>query len=168
MQHKYLSLYLLAGQSARRQQRTRMVLKRVRKLHLDDDDCGIGGVLMFSETVDLMAAADKLDEYWSPKVVARVNDQYVKVAKLRGCLAWHSHQQEDELFYVLRGRLRIEYEGGRSVHLAAGSLHVVPRGMLHNPVAEEDCWIALIETVTTKHTGEVDTPLTKTIEEQLN
>ena len=122
---------------------------------------------MFEESVDLMAAADALDGYWSPKVVALVNDQYVKVAKLRGSLVWHRHEHEDELFYVLRGNLTIEYEGGRAVHLKPGSIHVVPRGVLHNPIAPEDCWIALIETVTTKHTGDVDTPLTKTIEQQL-
>jgi mannose-6-phosphate isomerase-like protein (cupin superfamily) len=123
---------------------------------------------MFDECVDLMAAAEALQEYWSPKVVAQVNDQYVKVAKLRGHLAWHSHEQEDELFYVLRGRLRIEYEEGRIVHLEPGSLHIVRKGLLHNPVAEEDCWIALIETITTRHTGNVITPLTKTIEQQLS
>ena len=122
---------------------------------------------MFEESVDLLAAAEALDEYWSPKVVARVNDQYVKVAKLRGHLVWHRHEREDELFYVLRGSLKIEYEGGRAVHLKAGSMHVVPKGVFHNPIAQEDCWIALIETVTTKHTGDVDTPLTKTIEQQL-
>lgn len=122
---------------------------------------------MFAESVDLMAAAEALEKYWSPKVVAQVNDQYVKVAKLRGHLVWHRHEHEDELFYVLRGNLKIEYEGGRAVHLNTGSMHVVPKGALHNPIAEDDCWIALIETVTTKHTGDVDTPLTKTIEQQL-
>lgn len=122
---------------------------------------------MFAESVNLMAAAEALEEYWSPKVVAQVNDQYVKVAKLRGSLAWHRHEHEDELFYVLRGNLKIEYEGGRVVHLNSGSMHVVPKGVLHNPVTDEDCWIALVETVTTRHTGDVDTPLTKTIEQQL-
>lgn len=122
---------------------------------------------MLQENVDLLAAAEALEEYWSPKVVARVNDQYVKVAKLRGHLVWHSHEHEDELFYVLRGSLKIEYEGGQAVYLKAGSIHVVRKGVLHNPVAEEDCWIALIETVTTRHTGDVETPLTKTIEQQL-
>jgi len=122
---------------------------------------------MFEECIDLMAAAEALEEYWSPKIIARVNDQYVKVAKLRGQFVWHSHEHEDELFYVLRGNLKIEYEGGRVIHLKAGSMHVVPKGVLHNPIAEEDCWIALIETVTTKHTGNVVTPLTKTIEQQL-
>ncbi|MDB5363516.1 MAG: cupin 2 protein [Rhodospirillales bacterium] len=121
----------------------------------------------FAEVADLEAAFDQVTEHWSPRVVARVNDQYVKVAKLLGQLVWHSHDDEDELFYVLRGRLRIEYEGGRSVDLPAGSIHVVPRGVRHNPVAMEECWIVLIETVTTRHTGTVDTPRTRTIQQQL-
>ena len=123
---------------------------------------------MFPEIVDLLSAADSLRDYWSPKVVARVNDQYVKVAKLRGSFTWHSHADEDELFYVLRGRLKIEYEGGHAADLPAGSLHVVPRGVLHNPVAEEECCIALVETVTTRHTGDVETALTRSIADQLS
>jgi mannose-6-phosphate isomerase-like protein (cupin superfamily) len=122
---------------------------------------------MFDEIVNLTAAAEALNEYWSPKVVTRVNDQYVKVAKLRGSLVWHQHEHEDELFYVLRGSLTIQYQGGRVVVLKSGSMHVVPKGVVHNPVAEEECWIALIETVTTKHTGDVDTSATKTIDQQL-
>ncbi len=121
---------------------------------------------MFAGTVPLLSAALELQDYWSPKIVAQVNDQFVKVAKLRGEFVWHSHEQEDELFLVLRGELKIRYENDRTVTLSAGSLHVVPRGVLHNPLAEEDCWIALIETVTTKHTGEVDTPFTKSIGDQ--
>jgi mannose-6-phosphate isomerase-like protein (cupin superfamily) len=109
---------------------------------------------------------ERITEYWSPKVIGRVNDQYVKVAKLRGQLAWHSHDAEDELFLVIRGRLRIELEDGE-VQLEAGQFAVVPRGVRHNPVAEEECWIVLIETVTTKHTGDVETPLTRSIAEQL-
>lgn len=122
---------------------------------------------MFNEMIELTAAAQTLDKYWSPKVVAQVNDQVVKVAKLRGSLVWHRHEAEDELFFVLRGELTIRYEGGRAVHLKPGSIHVVPKGVLHNPVAEKDCLIVLIETVTTKHTGNVSSPDTKTIQRQL-
>ena len=122
---------------------------------------------MFAETTDLMAACASVEEYWSPKIVARVNDQYVKVAKVLGEFTWHSHAEEDELFYVLRGVLKIRYEGGRTVELGPGSMHVVPRGVLHNPLAEEECWMVLIEPVATKHTGDVVTPLTKSIERQL-
>jgi hypothetical protein len=71
--------------------------------------------------IDLKTAFDAVTEYWSPKVVAQVNDQYVKVAKVRGELVWHSHAGEDELFYVVRGSLRIENEGGQAVHLPEGS-----------------------------------------------
>jgi len=121
----------------------------------------------FPDTFDLVAQFDQLASYWSPKVVAQVNDQYIKVAKVRGELVWHSHDEEDELFYVVRGRLRIQYEGGREVDLPAGSMHVVPRGTRHNPVAEEECWIMLVELASTKHTGDVESPLTRTIDEQL-
>lgn len=125
------------------------------------------GATGFAESFDLMSAFDSVTEYWSPKVVAQVNDQYMKIAKVKGELAWHSHRDEDELFYVVRGRLRMEYEGGRVVELGEGVVHVVPKGVLHNPVAQDECWIVLIEAVTTRHTGDVDTPLTRTIEQQL-
>lgn len=118
-------------------------------------------------STDLRAALDGLTEHWSPRVVGRVNDQYVKVAKLLGELAWHRHDEEDELFLVLRGRLRIQFEGGRETVLEEGQFCVVPRGTLHNPVADAECGIALIETVTTKHTGDVETELTRSIDEQL-
>ena len=84
-----------------------------------------------------------------------------------GQLAWHRHEDEDELFQVLRGRLRIQFEGGVETVLQAGEFCVVPRGVLHNPVADEECWIMLVETVTTKHTGDVETPRTKSIAQQL-
>jgi quercetin dioxygenase-like cupin family protein len=118
-------------------------------------------------SVNLLRALEGVTEYWSPKVVGRVNDQYVKVAKLKGELAWHSHDAEDELFQVLKGRLVIQFEDGEVV-LNAGEFCTVPRGVRHNPVAAEECWIVLVETVTTRHTGDVETPLTKTIEQQLS
>ena len=121
---------------------------------------------MFAETVELMAAFEAVEEYWSPRVVAQVNDQYVKVAKLRGEFTWHAHEHEDELFYVVKGSLTIRYED-RNVVLAAGSMHVVRRGVRHNPLAEEECWIVLIEPVATKHTGDTVTALTRSVEEQL-
>ena len=119
------------------------------------------------DSINLTRAFKSIADYWSPKVVGQVNDQYIKVAKLKGQVAWHGHQDEDELFLVIRGRLVIQLEGDREVVLRAGELFVVPRGVLHNPIAKEECWIVLIETVTTKHTGDVETPLTKTIEQQL-
>jgi mannose-6-phosphate isomerase-like protein (cupin superfamily) len=123
---------------------------------------------IFAESFNLMARYPELSEYWSPKVVAEVNDQYVKIAKLKGQLVWHDHAGEDELFFVVRGNLVIEYEGDRKVVLPEGAMHVVPRGTMHNPVAAEDCWIVLIEPKNTRHTGTVQTQLTRSIEKQLS
>lgn len=121
----------------------------------------------FPDTFDLVAQFEQVSSYWSPKVVAQVNDQYIKVAKVLGELVWHSHDDEDELFYVVRGRLRIQYGNGREVELPAGSMHVVPRGTPHNPVADEECWIMLVELASTRHTGDVQSPLTRSVDEQL-
>jgi mannose-6-phosphate isomerase-like protein (cupin superfamily) len=116
--------------------------------------------------VNLEAAAGDLAEQWSPKVVARVGDQYVKVARVQGEFVWHAHEGEDELFLILRGRLRIQFEDG-DVELGPGDVYVVPAGVRHNPVADEECWLALVEPVQTKHTGDVVTGRTRSIAEQL-
>lgn len=116
--------------------------------------------------IDVESQFDTVTEYWSPKVIGRVNDQYVKIAKLNGELVWHAHDAEDELFLVVRGRLRIQLEDGE-VQLGPGQFVVVPRGVRHNPVAAEEVWVVLIETVTTLHTGDVVTPRTRSIHEQL-
>jgi mannose-6-phosphate isomerase-like protein (cupin superfamily) len=110
--------------------------------------------------------AASLLEYWSPRVVGEVDDAYVKVAKLKGTLAWHSHEHEDELFFILKGQLRIETEQG-SVDLREGEMFVVPKGLRHNPVAEQECHILLIERKSTLHTGDVVTEKTRSITEQL-
>ncbi|WP_088346103.1 MULTISPECIES: cupin domain-containing protein [Rhodomicrobium] len=118
------------------------------------------------QAVNFARELEQVTDYWSPRVVGRVNDQYVKVAKLKGELVWHKHDAEDELFYIVKGRLVIQYED-KAVTLNQGDFHVVPKGVMHNPVAEEECWIALIETVTTAHTGDVVTERTKSLEDQL-
>ena len=119
------------------------------------------------QPINLAAAFEGLTDYWSPKVVGRVNDQYVKVAKVKGQLAWHKHDGEDEMFQIVRGKLTIQFENNREVILNSGEFYIVPKGVMHNPVADEECWIMLVETVTTKHTGDIDTPLTRSIDEQL-
>lgn len=110
---------------------------------------------------------EALTEHWFPRVVARVNDHYMKVARVRGRLTWHAHQGQDELFLVLRGRLRIELEDREPVVLEEGDVWVVPAGARHNPVAEEECWIVLVEPVDTDHTGGEPSGLARSIEEQL-
>ena len=115
----------------------------------------------------LAAELARVTEYWSPRVVGEVNDQYVKVAKLLGELVWHAHDKEDEMFLVVSGRLRIQLPEGREVVLDPGQFYVVPRGVRHNPVAEREVEIVLIETVTTAHTGDVTVAGTVPIEQQL-
>ena len=116
--------------------------------------------------VALRNVAADLSEYWSPRVVGEVDDCYVKVAKVKGSLTWHSHDQEDELFLVLQGHLLIEMEH-ESVELREGEMFVVPKGVRHNPIAQEECHILLFERKSTAHTGKVITETTRSIEEQL-
>lgn len=111
-------------------------------------------------------AALALNELWSPRVVAEVDDAYIKVAKVHGSLAWHSHENEDELFLVLKGRLRIDMEQD-SVELGEGNMFVVPKGVRHNPVAEDECHLMLIERKSTLHTGDVVMEKTRSLAEQL-
>ena len=110
--------------------------------------------------------ATTLTEHWSPRVVAELDESYVKVAKVHGTLAWHSHENEDELFYILKGSLRIEMED-RTVVLREGEAFVVPRGVRHNPIAEQECHVMLIERKTTLHTGSEVTDKTRSLAEQL-
>ena len=118
------------------------------------------------EVVSPKAAAAKLTELWSPRVIAELDDSFVKVAKVHGSLAWHSHDGEDELFLVLEGSLRIEMEA-RSVELRKGELFVVPKGVRHNPVADDECLVMLVERKTTLHTGNEITDKTRSIADQL-
>ena len=119
------------------------------------------------EPTRIAAALDQVTEHWTPRVVGRVNDQYVKVAKLLGELVWHAHDEEDELFLIVYGTLRIQLEGDREVSLSPGQFYVVPKGVQHNPVADEEVGIVLIETVTTSHTGSVQSERSVPIEWQL-
>jgi mannose-6-phosphate isomerase-like protein (cupin superfamily) len=119
-----------------------------------------------SKAVSPKQIAASLTELWSPRVVAEVDDAYVKVAKVQGSLAWHSHENEDELFLVLKGHLRIEMEDS-VVELGEGEMYVVAKGVRHNPVAEQECHLMLIERKSTLHTGDVVTDKTRSLAEQL-
>ncbi|WP_458070497.1 cupin domain-containing protein [Rhodanobacter sp. BL-MT-08] len=112
------------------------------------------------------AVAAALTEYWSPRVVGELEDNYIKVAKVHGSLCWHSHDDEDELFLVLKGHLRIELENAEAIELDQGEMFVVPKGVRHNPVAAEECHILLIERKSTLHTGDVVMDKTRSLAEQ--
>lgn len=117
--------------------------------------------------MNLAAELATVTDYWSPRVVGRVNDQYVKVAKLKGEFVWHAHENEDELFLVVYGTLVIQLEDRADVVLQPGEFFVVPKGVRHNPVAADEVGIALIEPVTTLHTGDVVTDRSVSVERQL-
>jgi mannose-6-phosphate isomerase-like protein (cupin superfamily) len=119
-----------------------------------------------AQVISPKAVAAALPEHWSPRVVGEVDDSYIKVAKVLGTFGWHSHEDEDEMFLILKGHLRIEMEAG-AVELDEGQMFVVPRGVRHNPVASEECHLMLIERKSTLHTGNTITERTRSIEEQL-
>ena len=106
------------------------------------------------EKVEIAEKFALFDEPWSPKIVAELNDAYVKVVKLESEFVWHHHDDEDELFWVVSGRLRMELRDGQVI-LEAGELLVVPKGVEHRPVAEGETHVVLIEPKTTLNTGNV-------------
>jgi mannose-6-phosphate isomerase-like protein (cupin superfamily) len=106
------------------------------------------------EKVDLAEKLSLFDEHWSPKIVAELNDAYVKVVKFQDEFVWHHHDDEDELFLVVSGRMRMELLDG-DVVLEPGELIVVPKGVEHRPVAEVETHVVLIEPKTTLNTGNV-------------
>jgi mannose-6-phosphate isomerase-like protein (cupin superfamily) len=104
--------------------------------------------------VNLKGKFDRIREYWKPKIVAELNDSHVKLVKVKGEFVWHHHDREDELFLVVSGDLRIELRG-RALHLRAGELAVIPRGMEHRPVAKDEVQVLLLEPRTTVNTGQL-------------
>lgn len=114
--------------------------------------------------INLAEKLASFSEHWSPKIIAELNGQHVKVAKLQGEFDWHFHEQEDELFWIISGQMQmhIRDEGQeRVVEIGAGELFVVPRGVEHKPVAEFEVEIVLFEPVTTLNTGNVENDRTK-------
>ena len=106
------------------------------------------------EKVNLLEKFGSFQDHWSPKIAAELNDHAVKLVKLKGEFVWHHHEAEDELFLVVRGHLTIRFRD-RDVALGPNELLVVPRGVEHMPVAEEEVWIVLVEPAGTLNTGNV-------------
>lgn len=110
-----------------------------------------------------VSIAEKLDlfsEYWSPKIVGELNGQQVKLVKFKGEFVWHKHDEEDEMFYVLKGSFRMEFRD-KTVILHENEFLIVPRGVEHRPVAEEEVSVMLFEPATTLNTGDAENELTK-------
>ncbi len=109
--------------------------------------------------INLQQKFAKFDEHWAPRVVAQMNNYQFKLAKVQGEFVWHQHDDTDEVFLVIEGSLDIEFENGK-VTLTAGEMYVVPQGVKHKPVANEECKIMLIEPEGVINTGEADSKLT--------
>ena len=106
------------------------------------------------EKINLVQKFSLFHEYWQPKIVGELNDTYIKVVKLKGEFVWHQHENEAELFLVVKGRLRILLRDGM-VDLEPGELVIIPKGVEHCPAADEEVQVVLIESKTTLNTGDI-------------
>jgi mannose-6-phosphate isomerase-like protein (cupin superfamily) len=109
------------------------------------------------DKVNLAEKLGKFDEHWAPRIVASLNDYKVMLAKTQGEFVWHKHDETDDFFLVLAGRLTIQLRDRPDVELGPGELYVVPRGVEHRPIAEEETHVLLIEPAGTPNTGDAAT-----------
>ena len=112
------------------------------------------------QKVNLNDKFDLFDDYWVPKIVADLNDSHIKLAKFKGEFIWHKHDNEDELFLVVKGKLLIKLRE-QDINLNEGEFVIIPKGIEHLPIAEEEVHVILIEPKTTLNTGDVVSKLTK-------
>ena len=111
------------------------------------------------DKVNLSQKFSLFTSHWDPKIVGELNGQHVKLVKFQGPFVWHRHENEDELFLVHKGRFAMEFRD-RRVPVEKGEFIIVPRGIEHRPVADEECHVVLFEAVTTVNTGDVQSELT--------
>ncbi|WMN11767.1 cupin domain-containing protein [Marivirga salinae] len=112
------------------------------------------------EKVNVNQKFSLFSEHWSPKIVGELNGQHVKLAKLKGEFVWHKHDEEDELFFVVKGSFKMEYRD-RTVEVSENEFLIVPKGVEHKPVAEEEVWVMLFEPSSTLNTGNTENEMTK-------
>jgi mannose-6-phosphate isomerase-like protein (cupin superfamily) len=112
------------------------------------------------DTINLAQKFSQITEYWKPYIAGELNGQLVKLDKLKGEFVWHHHENEDEMFLVVKGKFRIEFRD-KTAHLKEGEFIIVPRGVEHKPVADEECWILLFEPASTLNTGNVVNEFTR-------
>lgn len=106
------------------------------------------------DVINIAQAFDLIPDHWHPRIAGALNDSYIKLAKLQGEFVWHQHEHEDELFLVVRGTLTIKLRGSELV-IRPGEFVIIPHGVQHCPVAEEEVWVLLMEPKTTRNTGDV-------------
>ena len=118
------------------------------------------------EKVNLAEKLAQFNEHWNPKIVGEVNDCYVKVVKFKGDFVWHHHDHEDEMFLVVKGRFVMKLKD-RDIQLELGEFIIIPRGVEHMPVAEEEVEVVLIEPKTTLNTGNIKSERTVEVLQQI-
>jgi len=112
------------------------------------------------DKVNLFEKFASFSDHWNPRIVGELNGQYVKLVKFQGPFVWHKHEAEDELFLVVKGQFRVEFRD-RTVNLDEGEFLIVPKGVEHRPVAEQEAQVLLFEPASTLNTGNVETDLTR-------
>lgn len=118
------------------------------------------------EPIKIIEKFKLFDTYWDPKVVAELNGQYVKLVKFKGEFIWHTHENEDELFYVVKGKFTMNFRN-KVVEVKEGEMLVVPHGTEHKSSAVEEVWVIVFEPVTTLNTGNINNELTTRILDKL-
>jgi len=120
--------------------------------------------------VNLLQKLSLINDHWNPRIIGELNGQYLKLVKFKGPFTWHHHETEDEMFLVVKGRFRMEFReagdggsqnGPREIWLEAGEFCIVPRGVEHRPVADEEAHVLLFEPAATLNTGNVENELTR-------
>ena len=109
---------------------------------------------MNDRPINLQEKFSMFTEHWSPKIIAQINDYHFKLAKVQGEFVWHDHPETDEMFLVIKGRLEIHLRDG-VIKLSEGEMYIVPKGVEHKPIAEDECHILLVEPAGTVNTGDV-------------
>lgn len=115
---------------------------------------------MTFEKVNIAQKLSLFSEHWSPKIVGELNGQHVKLVKLKGEFVWHKHDAEDEMFFVIKGTLKMEYRD-RTIVINENEFLIVPHGVEHRPVADEEVEVMLFEPASTLNTGDTENELTK-------
>ena len=118
------------------------------------------------QIVNIAEKFNLFTETWTPKIIGELNGQQVKLARLKGEFVWHSHADEDEMFFIIQGTLIIQFRD-KTVTLNSGEMIIIPRGIEHNPIAVEEVLLMLFEPAQTKHTGDVVHELTQTTLEKI-
>src|SRR5437660_573538 len=116
------------------------------------------------DKINLAQKLSLFQDHWNPRIIGELNGQYLKLVKFKGPFTWHHHDNEDEMFFVVKGRFRMDYredDSDREVWIEAGEFVIVPRGVEHRPVADEETEVLLFEPATTLNTGNIEDEFTR-------